>query len=83
MTIRLPEALQTDIMAAVNRGRYATLNDAMTDAAALLVQRLKQEEAEQLEITRKSVAEMKAGQGQPVAEVLADMQRMIAKKQGQ
>ena len=30
--------------------------------------------AEELEITRRAVAEMKAGQGRPAAEMLADMQ---------
>jgi hypothetical protein len=41
MTIHLPEPLQADILAAVHSGRYASLDDAMTDAASLLVQRLK------------------------------------------
>ena len=61
MTIHLPEPLQADILAAVHSGRYASLDDAMADAASLLVQRLKQEQAEELQITRQAVAEMKAG----------------------
>ncbi len=44
MTIQLPENLESPILAAINSGRYATLDDAMADAAALLVQRLKQEQ---------------------------------------
>jgi Arc/MetJ-type ribon-helix-helix transcriptional regulator len=46
MTIHLPESLQIPILAAVRSGRYASLDDAMTEAASLLVQRLKQEQAQ-------------------------------------
>ncbi len=44
MTIHLPENLESSILAAVHSGRYASLDDAMAEAASLLVQRLKQEE---------------------------------------
>jgi len=43
MTIHLPKELETNILAAVHSGRYASLDDAMSEAAALLVERLKQE----------------------------------------
>jgi Arc/MetJ-type ribon-helix-helix transcriptional regulator len=46
MTIHLPEHLESNILAAVHRGRYASLDDTMTEAAFLLVQRLNQEQAE-------------------------------------
>jgi len=81
MMIRLHEPLQSDILAAVNRGRYASFEDAMADAASLLIERLKQEQADELETTRRAVAEMKAGRGRPAALMLADMQRMIDKSQ--
>jgi Arc/MetJ-type ribon-helix-helix transcriptional regulator len=45
MTIHLPENLQNPILAAVHSGRYASLDDAMAEAASLLIQRLKQEQA--------------------------------------
>ena len=45
MTIHLPENLETPILAAVHSGRYASLDDAMVEAASLLVQRLNQEQA--------------------------------------
>jgi Arc/MetJ-type ribon-helix-helix transcriptional regulator len=45
MTIHLPENLESPILAAVHSGRYASLDDAMAEAASLLVQRLKQEQA--------------------------------------
>ncbi len=82
MTIHLPEPLQAEILAAVHSGRYASLDDAMTDAASMLVQRLKQEQAEELAATRQAVAEMKAGTGRPAAEMLGDMQRIIDAKRG-
>jgi Arc/MetJ-type ribon-helix-helix transcriptional regulator len=83
MTIHLPDPLQADILAAVHSGRYASLDDAMIDAVSLLVQRLKQEQVEELEVTRQAVAEMTAGLGRPAAEMLADMQRKIEEKRGQ
>jgi len=77
MTIHIPPHLESPILAAVHNGRYASLDDAMTEAASLLVQRLNQEQAEEMEITRRAVAEMKAGLGRPAVEMLAEMQRII------
>jgi hypothetical protein len=45
MTIHLPPSLETPILAAVHNDRYASLDDAMTEAAAMLVQRLELEQA--------------------------------------
>ena len=45
MTIQLPENLESSILAAVHSGRYASLDDAMAEAASLLVERLRQEQA--------------------------------------
>jgi hypothetical protein len=45
MTIQLPENLESSILAAVWGGRYATVDEAMTDAARLFVERLNQEQA--------------------------------------
>ncbi len=38
------------------------------------------EQAEEREITRRAVAEMKAGQGRPAEEMLAEMRRILATK---
>jgi Arc/MetJ-type ribon-helix-helix transcriptional regulator len=46
MTIHLPENLERSILAAVHSGRYASLDDAMAEAAFLLLQRLGQEQAQ-------------------------------------
>jgi len=40
------------------------------------------EQAEELEISRRAVAEMKSGLGRPAAEMLAEMQRVINEKRG-
>ena|SRR5271157_4303816 len=45
MIIHLPENLENSILAAVRGGRYATVDEAMTEAAWLLVERLNQEQA--------------------------------------
>jgi hypothetical protein len=45
MTIHIPEDLESSFLAAVRRGRYASLDQAMDEAASLLVQRLDQEQA--------------------------------------
>ncbi len=47
MTIHLPENLERSILDAVRSGRYASLDDAMSEAAAMLVQRLDQKQAQQ------------------------------------
>jgi Arc/MetJ-type ribon-helix-helix transcriptional regulator len=46
MTIHLPENLEAPILTAVHRGRYASLDDAMIEAASLLVRRPMQERAQ-------------------------------------
>ncbi len=69
-------------MAAVDSGRYATLDDAIADAASLLVERLKEEQTAELEITRRAVTEMKSGNGRPAAEMLTDMQGIINDQRG-
>jgi Arc/MetJ-type ribon-helix-helix transcriptional regulator len=58
MTIHLPEDLESSIRAAVHSGRYASLDDAMTEAASLLLERLKHEQPQ--------ATQPAAGQAQPV-----------------
>jgi Arc/MetJ-type ribon-helix-helix transcriptional regulator len=42
MTIHLPPDIESSIQAAVHSGHFASLDAAMTEAASLLLQRLKQ-----------------------------------------
>jgi Arc/MetJ-type ribon-helix-helix transcriptional regulator len=46
MTIHLSKKLEADILAVVKSGRYASLDDAMSDAASLLLERVKLEQAQ-------------------------------------
>jgi Arc/MetJ-type ribon-helix-helix transcriptional regulator len=46
MTIHLPPNIESSIQAVVHRGRYASVDDAMTEAASLLLQRLEQEQSQ-------------------------------------
>jgi Arc/MetJ-type ribon-helix-helix transcriptional regulator len=46
MNIHLSKELESNILAVVNSGRYASLDDAMAAAAALLLEQLKQEQAQ-------------------------------------
>ena len=67
MTIHLPPALENPILAAVHSGRYASLDAAMTDAAAMLVQRLKQEQQSPASPNQPAVAE------KPIWDEILDM----------
>jgi Arc/MetJ-type ribon-helix-helix transcriptional regulator len=75
MTIHLPENLESSILAAVHSGRYASLDDAMADAASLLVQRLKQEQATTQHPT--SDEESLSKPYKPIWEVADDIRRSI------
>ena len=44
MTIHLPPDIERSIQAAVHNGHFASVDDAMAEAASLLLQRLKQEQ---------------------------------------
>jgi Arc/MetJ-type ribon-helix-helix transcriptional regulator len=44
MTIHLPPDIESSIQAAVHRGHFASVDEAMTEAASMLIQRLKQEQ---------------------------------------
>jgi hypothetical protein len=46
MTIHLPPRLENPILAAVRSGRYSSLDQAMAEAASLLVERLAHEQSE-------------------------------------
>jgi len=46
MTIHLPPDIESSIQAAVHSGHFASVDDAMTKAASLLLQKLKQEQTQ-------------------------------------
>jgi Arc/MetJ-type ribon-helix-helix transcriptional regulator len=43
MTIHLPEYLESSLLQAVHNGRFASLDDAMAEAARLLLREIRQE----------------------------------------
>jgi Arc/MetJ-type ribon-helix-helix transcriptional regulator len=45
MTIHLPPDIERSIQAAVHSGHFASVDDAMTEAASLLLERLKREQS--------------------------------------
>jgi Arc/MetJ-type ribon-helix-helix transcriptional regulator len=45
MTIHLPPDIESSIQAAVHGGHFASVDDAMTEAARLLLRQIKQEQA--------------------------------------
>jgi Arc/MetJ-type ribon-helix-helix transcriptional regulator len=47
MTIHLPQDVETSILAAVQSGRFPSVDAAMTEAASLLLQQLRQADAQQ------------------------------------
>ena len=47
MTIHLPKEVENGILAAVQSGRFASVDAAMTEAAGLLLQQLQQADANQ------------------------------------
>ena len=73
MTIHLPENLESPILAAVHSGRYASLDDAMAEAASLLVQRLRQEQAQ----VQQPAASQAASAHKPIWEVIEEENRSI------
>jgi Arc/MetJ-type ribon-helix-helix transcriptional regulator len=71
MTIHLPPELESPIQAAVHSGRYASIDDAMADAASLLVQRLEQE---QTQATTPAVSQERAAQAsKPIWEEILEL----------
>ena len=71
MTILLPPDIESSIQAAVHKGRFASLDDAMTEAASLLVQQLKQEQAQVTAATASSPTH------KPIWEVAAELRKSV------
>src|SRR5271165_1897898 len=74
MTIHLPENLESPILAAVHSGRYASLDDAMAEAASLLIQRLMQEQAQ---ASQPAAGQPIPAAEKPIWEVIEEENRLI------
>jgi Arc/MetJ-type ribon-helix-helix transcriptional regulator len=73
MNIHLPPNLENCILNAVHSGRYASLDDAMTEAASMLVQRLELERAQHPPISQAEAGPTR----KPIGEVVDDLRRSI------
>ena len=75
MTIHLPPRLENPILAAVQSGRYSSLDDAMTEAASMLVERLEHEQAEAKSPATNQAEAVPAYK--PIWEVAAEIRKSI------
>ena len=75
MTFHLPEELARFVQAKVQSGRFASEDEALTEAVRLLRRREEAEEARVLAGIRQGLEDMKAGRGRPAEEMFADIQR--------
>jgi Arc/MetJ-type ribon-helix-helix transcriptional regulator len=83
MTIQLPANLESQILEAVHSGRYASLDDAMAEAASLLVQRLQQEQSRKVAATASAPADRRAAspKQKPLWERAAELRRSIPEEE--
>jgi Arc/MetJ-type ribon-helix-helix transcriptional regulator len=70
MTIHLPPHIESSIQAAVQCGRFASLDEAMTEAASLLVERLNHEQAQ-------ATASTAAPKHKPIWEVFQELSATV------
>ena len=75
MTFHLSEELERFLQTKIQSGRFASEDEAMTEALKLLRQREEAREARTLEGIRQGLEDMKAGRGQPADEVFAEIRR--------
>lgn len=75
MTTHLPSDLEQFVKAKVKSGRFASSDEAITEAVRLLRQREEAEEARVLEGISQGLEDMRAGRTQPLEEAFADIRR--------
>jgi Arc/MetJ-type ribon-helix-helix transcriptional regulator len=78
MTIHLPHEVENGVLAAVHSGHFASVDDAMTEAASMLIQRLKNE---QIHAPSKETGQPADAQAQkPIWEKFQDIAASIPKE---
>jgi antitoxin ParD1/3/4 len=82
MTFHLPEELERFVQAKVQSGRFASTDEAMTEAVRLLQEREEVREARTLEGIRQGLEDMKAGRGRPADEVFGEIRREFKLPEG-
>lgn len=74
MTIHLPESVENSIRAAVHSGQFASVDDAMAEAARLLLRLLNQEATPQ---TQSFAASSAAPKRKPISEVFEEIRKGV------
>jgi antitoxin ParD1/3/4 len=82
MNTHLPEDLERFVHAKVKSGRFASSDEAITEAVRLLRQREEAEEARALEGIRQGLEDIRQGRTQPLAEAFDDIRRDLGLPQG-
>jgi Arc/MetJ-type ribon-helix-helix transcriptional regulator len=77
MTIHLPPEIESSIQAAVHSGHFASVDDAMTEAAALLLERLELEQARQ----NAAAASATVSKRKPLWERAANLRKTIPEEE--
>jgi antitoxin ParD1/3/4 len=75
MTFHLPEDLERFVQTKVQSGRFASQDEAITEAVRLLRVQEEAEEARLLAGIQQGIDDMKAGRGRPAEDVFADIRR--------
>jgi Arc/MetJ-type ribon-helix-helix transcriptional regulator len=75
MIIHLPPDIESSIQAAVHRGHFASVDEAMTEAASLLLRQLKQTQTPAIQSGATPV--VVAPKQKPIWEVAADIRNSI------
>jgi putative addiction module CopG family antidote len=75
MNTHLPADLEQFVKAKVKSGRFASSDEAITEAVRLLREREEAEEARVVEGIRQGLQDMRAGRGRPADDVFADIRR--------
>jgi putative addiction module CopG family antidote len=82
MTNHLHEDLEGYVQSKVQSGRFASSEEAITEAVRLLRRREDAEEARVVEGIRQGLEDVRAGRTQPLAEAFADIRRDLDLPQG-
>jgi antitoxin ParD1/3/4 len=75
MTFHLPEDLERFVQTKVQSGRFASEDEAITEAVRLLRVQEEAEEARLLAGIQQGLDDMRAGRGRPAEDVFADIRR--------
>lgn len=75
MTTRLPADLEQFVRAQVQSGRFASSDEAISEAVRMLQQREEAEDARVLDGVSRGLEDIRAGRTQPLEEAFGDIRR--------